>query len=45
MDPLTAFTLVLGAVGFVGGGFVLWVLPRIEASSRRPEQAEMSAGE
>jgi hypothetical protein len=45
MDSLTAFTLVLGALGVVGGGFMLWVLPRIEAASRRRDQANTSAAE
>jgi hypothetical protein len=45
MDSLTAFTLVLGAVGLVGGGFMLWILPRIEEGSRRREQAGRVAAE
>jgi hypothetical protein len=45
MDSLTAFTLVLGAIGVVGGGFMLWVLPRIEAGSRRRERADRVVAE
>jgi len=45
MDSLTAFTLILGAIGGAGGGFLLWVLPRIEAGSRRREHANTSAVE
>ncbi len=45
MESLTAFTLVLGAMGVVGGAFMLWVLPRIEAGSRRRQQADRIAAE
>ncbi len=35
MDSLTAYTLVLGVFGLIGGGFVLWIVPRIESGERR----------
>ena len=31
MDSLTAFSLMVGAMGLVGGAFVVIVVPRLEA--------------
>ena len=35
MDPFTVYCLMLGALGAVGTGFVLWVAPRIDERERR----------
>ena len=45
MDPLTAFTLVLGVLGVIGGGFVIWVVPRIEARQRQKSQTSVTPAE
>ena len=35
MDPFTVYCLMLGALGAVGTGFVLWMAPRIDERERR----------
>ena len=45
MDSLTAFSLILGAMGLVGGAFVLIVVPRLEARDRKRNATALPSAE